>query len=302
MREWLDNKSGAALVVLATGLGKTFVAGTAIRRMANQHPEFRVLVLAHSIPLLHQLEGAFWPFLRKEEATITAESHEKFSWDVLEEMPFVFGSRDTFASRVGQGHSLPEFDLVLVDECHHLMTSEYDLVLDKLGVGTTGGPFLLGLTATDWRPDGTSLQPLFGDPVAYVDLIYGLKQGFLTNVDYRMYTSNIDWDALRQERDGTYSPKRMNKTLFVQEWDNAVVDHIHDAWDELKNSGKTPRCIVFCTRKDYADQITNQLNALGFTRAEAIYSGKRGGGGPQQVAVGVLEWRDWDPCRCRCVE
>ncbi len=272
--KWLADKSGSALVVLATGLGKTFVAATAIRRIANLHDGAKVLVLAHTNPLLRQLEKAFWPFLRKEEATLIANGEEAFSWELLERTPFVFASRDTLAARIVDGATLPEFDLVLVDECHHLGARTYDAILRELHVGEEEGPFLLGLTATDWRPDGSSLESLFGDPVCRVDLVSGLKSGFLTNVDYRMFTTNIDWDALQEERGGNYSAKRINRTLFINEWDDAVVGHVRSAWDELAASGATPRGIVFCSTIDHAKKMVEQLNAMGFTRSEALYSGR----------------------------
>mgnify|MGYP001243533120 CR=1 FL=1 len=272
--EWIDNHSGSALVVFATGLGKTFVAATAIRRIANQHAGLKVLVLAHTNALLRQLEKAFWPFLRKEEGTLIAYGEEEFSWDLLERTPFVFASRDTLASRIVAGQRLHRFDLVLVDECHHLGAQSYDAIMDELGVGDADGPFLMGLTATDWRPDGCSLEALFGDPVAKMDLVSGLKSGFLTNVDYRMFTDNIDWEALRRARGGNYAPKRINRTLFIQEWDDAVIGHVQSAWDEIAAAGGAPRGIVFCSTIDHAKRMVEQLNAVGFTRSEALYSGK----------------------------
>ncbi len=126
--EWLADNSGSALVVLATGLGKTFVAATAIRRIANMHDGAKVLVLVHTNPLLRQLEKAFWPFLRQEEGTLIANGEEEFSWELLERTPFVFASRDTLAARIVDGATLPEFDLVLVDECHHLGAKTYDAI------------------------------------------------------------------------------------------------------------------------------------------------------------------------------
>jgi len=63
--EYNRNRHGSALVVLATGLGKTFVAAEALRRALPENG--RVLVLAHTVDLVLQLERAFWPFLRKSQ-------------------------------------------------------------------------------------------------------------------------------------------------------------------------------------------------------------------------------------------
>ncbi len=60
------------------------------------------------------------------------------------------------------------------------------------------GAFLVGMTATPWRPDGRALSRWFDSPVVDIDLIRGLREGYLSNVDYRMYTDNINWEALAQ--------------------------------------------------------------------------------------------------------
>jgi superfamily II DNA or RNA helicase len=271
--KWLENPSSNALVVLATGLGKTFVAATAIRRILNQAPKQRVLVLAHTNVLVRQLEKSFWPFLNKNEETLIANSEEKFDPLRLADAKYVFASRDTLVSLINKGERIPNFDIILVDECHHLGAATYDLLLEELDVGSAEGPFLMGLTATDWRPDGSRLAGIFNDPVCNIDLIQGLRSGFLTNVDYRMFTDNIDWAALRQERGGEYSPKRINKTLFIKEWDDAVVKRLKESWKELLEMGAKPRCIIFCSTIDHAKRISSQINATGIAPSEALYSG-----------------------------
>jgi superfamily II DNA or RNA helicase len=268
----LDKPHGSALVVLATGLGKTFVAAESIRRMRSESQ--RVLVLAHTVDLVLQLERAFWPFLRPTEKTAVVTGNDRPS-DLgdLTQFTHVFATRDSLSSMMDQGVALPKFDYVIVDECHHLGAQVYEQVLEGLGVGSQEGPFLLGLTATPWRPDGDGLDHRFTEPVISVDLVRGLKDGFLANVDYRMFTDNIDWAQLENLQGEYLSPKSINRTLFIEEWDDAVVDRLHEAWLELGGSG---RAIVFCGTIDHAIRMASRINALGFTNARAIYSGGKG--------------------------
>jgi superfamily II DNA or RNA helicase len=102
-----------------------------------------------------------------------------------------------------------------------------------------------------------------------IDLIRGLRNEFLANVDYRIYTDNVDWDALRELRGDRFSPRAINRTLFIDEWDDAVVARTREAWEEL---GGTGRGIVFCGTIDHAERVAARINALGFTHAEPIYS------------------------------
>jgi superfamily II DNA or RNA helicase len=277
----LSDSSGSALVVLATGLGKTFVAAEAIRRMRKPHQ--RVLVLAHTTDLVLQLEKAFWPFLSKEEMTCIFMGNDKPNYiSDLELYPYIFATRDSIDSARKAGESLPRFDYVVVDECHHLGAETYERVLDYLEVGETDGPFLLGLTATPWRPDGSNLTHRFSDPVVSVDLARGLQEGYLANVDYRIYTDNIDWTSLKNITGSSFSPKEINRTLFIREWDDAVVNRLAEAWAEL---GKSARGIVFCGTIDHALSMERKINAMGITKAKAIYSGSKTNNAPNLSTV-----------------
>lgn len=274
VKNWQENKSGRALIVMATGLGKTFVGASAIRRILNlSTSRQRVLVLAHKRSLLLQLERAFWPFLSANEETMIVKGGEELNPKLFKEASFVFGMRQKLDSMIEQGTSLPRFDIVLVDECHHAGTNSYNRIFEELEVGEPGGPFLIGLTATDWRPSGAPLEPIFGDAVARVDMLKGLRMGYLTDVDYRMYTDNLDWEQLTTNHEGIYNPKQISKSIFITEWDNAVAGKIKSAWDEIKSEGTQPRGIIFCANIRAADRMARQINAMNFTKAAAIHSG-----------------------------
>ena len=277
------NDQKRAMVVLATGLGKTFVAAEAIRRIGKIH-SVRILVLAHTNPLVYQLERSFWKFMTKDQRSIVWNGMETpYQWQ-LSQYEYVFACIDSVESYIDSEKSLPDFDIILIDECHHAGSNTYLKVLDELGAGKGTGPFLIGLTATPWRPDDRQLEDIFGDPVVSIDMIEGMKQGFLSNVDYRMYTDNINWGALRNLEGKSFTPKQINRTLFIDEWDDSVVYELKNAWNEQIN----PRAIVFCGTIDHARIMCQKLNALGFCNAKAIYSGNASGGMTQYEKNRVL--------------
>ena len=256
-----------ALVVLATGLGKTFVAAESIRRICAIEKK-RILICAHTNDLVYQLERAFWPFLKPSQKTLVWNNYEPQDIDSLEKTDYVFACIDTVYNHLNNRKSLPQFDILLVDECHHVGSSMYDKVFDFLNAGSPNGTFALGLTATPWRSDEIQISRYFGEPKISMDIIYGLKNGFLTNIDYRFFTNNIDWRSLRNIKGKSFSPKQINRTLFINQWDDSVVDTFHDAWNEQSN----PRAIIFCGTIEHAITMKNKVNALGFCKAEAIYS------------------------------
>lgn len=268
MKVYSEGQVRKALIVLATGLGKTFVAAEALRRI-NASCQIRLLlVLAHSNELIYQLERAFWPFLKASQTTVIWNGYERPSPAEMAKASCVFACLDSVFEQVNRGGDLPPFEVVLVDECHHAGAMMYQRVMRELRAGQTGGPFLIGLTATPWRPDDTDLQTYFGEPVVSVDLVTGLRRGFLTNVDYRMYTDNINWNALGDLKGKTFSPRAINRTLFINQWDDAVVYELQAAWKEQPK----PRAIVFCGTIDHAITMRDKINALGFCSAAAIYS------------------------------
>lgn len=260
-----------ALVVMATGLGKTFVAAESVRRIRANNP-CKVLVCAHTNDLVYQLEKAFWPFLKPSEKTLIWNSYERPTAEMLDGADMTFACVDSVSGWIEAGKELPDYGILLVDECHHVGSSMYDRVFDALSAGKPGGSFALGLTATPWRPDETDLTQYFGEPRVTIDMVTGLNKEFLANVDYRMYTDNINWDALQNVQGHSFSPKQINRTLFINQWDDSVVYTLRDAWSEQPN----PRAIVFCGTIEHALIMRDKINTLGFCKAEAIYSGNAG--------------------------
>jgi superfamily II DNA or RNA helicase len=153
----------AALIVMATGLGKTqeFCA-------VAKHWDGDVLILAHRDELIEQA--------RARVERMTGEFVE------LEQGPF-FSSRKTRIV-VGSVQSLhakrlkrlgpDRFSLIIIDEAHHATAPSYQRILDFFH-----GARVLGVTATPDRSDEKALGKVF-DEVAYVfDISEGIEAGYL---------------------------------------------------------------------------------------------------------------------------
>lgn len=269
---WNDDKK-SGMVVMATGLGKTFTAAESIRRIGLDRT-IKTLVLAHTNELVYQLERAFWPFLNHSQRTAVWNGYERPALEVMANADMVFACHKSVAEHLKRFGDMPDFDMILIDECHHVGGSMYLDIIERTNAGKVHGPYLLGLTATPWRPDDIDLEQYFGSPLASVDIVHGLKNGFLADVDYRMHTDNIDWENLAKIKGDRFSPKYINRTLFITEWNDAVIDEIRNVWDEVDR----PRALVFCGTIDHAITMRDKINSLGFCRAEALYSNTVGYG------------------------
>jgi superfamily II DNA or RNA helicase len=266
----INNTSGRALVVMATGLGKTRVVFEAIRRISGGK-RLKVLAIAHTNELVCQIEKASWPYLRASQETAIWNGIERQNESSLSRADFVFACVNTVDAYLRKGGDMPDFDVLFVDECHHAGNDGmYARIFEKILAGRLGGPFLVGVTATPWRSDESHIREFFGEPLVSVDMVTGLRRGYLSNVDYRMYATNIDWERLKiiGSKKRGLSPKRINRTLFINEWDDSVVEEIRTAWNEQAS----PRVIVFCGTVDHAVTMAEKINALHFCRAEALYA------------------------------
>lgn len=265
LQAYTDPYENKALIVLATGLGKTFVAAESMRRI-HKIKRSRILVLAHTNPLVYQLDQSFWPFLFPSQSTVVWNGYEHPSKEVLQKSDMVFACVDTVYEALKSGEEY-SFDIVIVDECHHAGSDTYRYVLDRLEAGSEGC-FLLGLTATPWRPDEKDITDIFGTPRIQIDMIFGMKHGYLANVDYRIHTNNIDWESIKTLKGKQFSPKQINRTLFINQWDDAVVEEFKKAWYEQIG----PRAIVFCGTIEHAEIMRDKINALAFCNAAALHS------------------------------
>ncbi|MCI0673808.1 MAG: DEAD/DEAH box helicase family protein, partial [Myxococcaceae bacterium] len=179
----------AGLVVLATGLGKTWLSA-----FDSDRPEFRrVLFVAHREEILSQ---ALQTFRR-----IRPQSHLG-RYDGSEKMPdaeVLFASIQTLGKQAHLERFAPDaFDYIVVDEFHHASARTYRRLLEHFTP-----KFLLGLTATPERTDGGDLLQLCGENlVLRCDLVEGVRRELLCPfhyfgvpdlVDYR----NIPWRNTR---------------------------------------------------------------------------------------------------------
>ena len=124
MNAYFGGGENRCLVVMATGLGKTFVAAESVRRIrANKRRQ--VLVCAHTNDLVYQLERAFWPFLKPSETTLIWNAYERPTFEQLESVDFAFACVDSVSAWLQSGRELPDYGILLIDDIDTSLQSEY---------------------------------------------------------------------------------------------------------------------------------------------------------------------------------
>jgi superfamily II DNA or RNA helicase len=150
----------AGIWQVATGVGKTFAAGRYMKDGARQHGR-RYLFLVHRDILAQQSAEEF----KDLGLNFAVEQADRRAVDLigsLSDVEVVIGSKDSMqGSRLA---SWPKdfFTDIVMDECHLGASRTFGNVLEHFDY-----QFLLGLSATPYRLDGTQLfgpaKSLFGD-------------------------------------------------------------------------------------------------------------------------------------------
>ncbi|MFI9008510.1 restriction endonuclease [Actinosynnema sp. NPDC053489] len=249
---------GRALLVLATGLGKTVVAGEVIAGHLARFPDDQVLVVAHAKDLVHQLERALWRHLPKTVPTrlLTGDTRP----DDLSGLTCATVGSALNAARFGYRPAL-----VMVDEAHHL--SADGQYVELLGLLERARQF--GVTATPWRGDAHDISHQFGLACFTLDIEEGMRRGYLAQVDYQIFVDNVDWDVVRQASEHAYGLGELNARLFLPQRDEAIRDQIAAAWTRVT----APRAIVFCRTVEHAERMADVLRRTPlWSGAEALHA------------------------------
>lgn len=254
-----SNGRKKSLFIVATGLGKTVIASTAANLLIKKGLK-KVLVLCHSVDLAQQLQKEFWSQIPKSIPTRLFMSGEPpVPIDGIN-----FGLYQTLYGYLS-GINEDAFDLIIVDEAHHALANAFSSCIDYLTP-----KHLIGMTATPWRGDGATIDSIFGEPIAKVSLVDGMRMGFLAKVDYRLMCDNINWDEVPKLAKKSLSIKDLNKRLFLPQRDEAVIESIKKACLEQAN----PRIAIFSPSKVHAEEFARKLSLAGISAASASIDDK----------------------------
>lgn len=247
--------SGRGQLVLATGLGKTVIMAETVASLLRDDrvPDGRVLVLAHTRPLVDQLIQAFWHQLPKWVATHRfADQENPAYWEGI-----TFATIQSISRNLDR---LPEFGLVIVDEAHHIGAATFQEAIDALRPR-----MLAGVTATPWRGDGYDIDRLLGPALIRMGISEGLQGGYLSDVDYRLLADNVDWNFVQEASRHNYSLSQLNRKLLLPTRDDEAARITCDAFQREARRA----AIAYCPSAVHARAFAAAIRQYGL-RAEAI--------------------------------
>ncbi|TDE33729.1 DUF3427 domain-containing protein [Antarcticimicrobium sediminis] len=258
-----QNGQRAGLVVLATGLGKTWLAAFDTIETKAQ----RILFVAHREEILTQAMAAFRRI--RPEATLGRYTGTEKSADA----DILFASIQTLG-RIGHLRQFTpdHFDYIIVDEFHHAAARTYQALIRHFTPR-----FLLGLTATPDRSDGADLLGLCGENLVYsCDLFRGIDEGHLSPFHYFGVPDDVDYAQIPW-RSGQFDPTALETVLATQA-------RARNALEQYRDKAQGP-AIGFCCSMRHADFMAELFNAEGI-RAVSVHSGP--GSAPRASSLAAL--------------
>lgn len=236
----LEEQYDKALVVLATGLGKTYLAAFFAKKFN------RVLFIAHREELLHQAERSFQHVFPNKKTGIYNGTEKN------KEADFIFASVFTLGTEVHlQNFSPDEFDLIVIDEFHHAVTSTYEQIRSYFSP-----KFLLGITATPDRLDNKDVYSLCDGNVAIsIDFLEAIRQNWLSPFAYYGTYDDTDYRKISWRNNGYDADELLGAQLQT-----TYADTVLQAWKTHKQT----RTIGFCSSIKQAEFLSSYFNEAGY--------------------------------------
>lgn len=276
--EALENAHRHALLVMATGTGKTRTAIALIDFLKRAGWIKNVLLLADRRELVKQAYGEFKKHLPNESLCNLLEEKEDRSariyFSTYQTMlgfvqpkpgnPFVFGV----------GH----FDLIIIDEAHRSIYRKYGLIFQYFDT------LLVGLTATPKAEVDRDTYRFFklkrGIPTFAYEYETAVKDGYLVpvkpvEVKLKFLVNGIDRSELTPEEQEDYDEQvrpltksdkvekgALNRWLFNRDTVVKVLEHLMEKGIKVKGGDVLGKTIIFARTQKHAEFIVQVFDEM----------------------------------------
>lgn len=235
------NKKNKALVISATGTGKTYLSAFDAKAF---NPK-KLLFVVHRLTIAKDSLKTFRSVFGKDK-TMGLYSGKKRELDC----DFVFStiqtiSKSTHLEKFSKNH----FDYIIIDETHRSGADSYLRLIEHFEPN-----FLLGMTATPERTDGNDIFKLFDHNIAYeIRLNRAMEEEMLSSFHYFGVTDLLI--------DNTEIEEITDFNLLIS---NERVNRIIEKASFYGSDNGITRGLVFCSRKHEAIELSALFNLNGY--------------------------------------
>lgn len=230
-----------ALLISATGTGKTYASAFTVRKIAPR----RVLFLVHREQIALQAMASFKRVLGGgfgDFGLYSGHRHDsgaKYTFATMQTM-----SKDENLAAFG-----PEaFDFIIIDEVHRAGAASYQKIMSFFKPR-----FWFGMTASPDRPDGFDIYKLFDNNIAYeIHLQTALENDLLCPFHYYGITDlEVDGEKIEDERS------------FNLLTSDARVEHVLREARYFRFSGERVKGLAFCSTNRECEELARKFTKRG---------------------------------------
>lgn len=234
----------AFLIVLPTAAGKSRIVEEDIQKFAAGKEQFRALILAPN-------------------TNIIADWKERIDKDLQPLQNRIDIKTYSYAVRHYHEKTRDYYSYIVVDEAHHAVAPMLKRVIQYYAP-----EFLVGLTATDQRPDKKRLEEIFGNYTTELSLKDAMEKGVVARANVYRIKTNIDLSHVRFNGKD-YVNADLEKSVRVTSRNELIVNVLKDYFTE-GDAGKR-QGIIFCINKAHTKEMARLLNAADISAQD--YSG-----------------------------
>lgn len=266
-----------ALVVMATGAGKTRAVIALADLLMRCNWAKRILFLADRVALVKQATNAFKAFLPDSSPVNLVTEKNSEGRVFLSTYPTMMGLIDE-ATDGQKRFSVGHFDLIVIDEAHRSVYQKYRAIFEYFD------SYLVGLTATPKDEIDHNTYGLFdlerGVPTDAYALDNAVADGYLVppkavSVPLKFQREGIkyddlsedekeQWDSLEWNDDGIppaeVDPAALNKWLFNTDTVDKVLTHVMTRGQKVAGGDRLGKTIVFAKNNEHAEFIAERFN------------------------------------------
>lgn len=242
-RLW-DSGKRKALLISATGTGKTYASAFALRHASPR----RALFLVHREQIAKQaIKSYINVFGETKKFGLLSGNNRNFDADYL------FATMQMMAKpEIHRMFRQDEFDIIVIDEAHRAGASSYQTIMEYFEPR-----FWLGMTASPERTDNFDVYQLFEHNIAYeIRLQQAMEENLLCPFHYFGIT---DLTINGEIFDDNTSLKHFSHLVSEQR-----IDYIIDQIEYYGFCGERVKGLVFCSRKEEARELSDKFNILGY--------------------------------------
>ena len=240
LKELISKGQSRALLVSATGTGKTYAAAFAVREFAPK----RILFLVHREQIARKSMESFRRVIGNRRTYGVLSGTQK---DYRED--YLFSTVQTLSRKHIYSQFAPDhFDWIIIDEVHRAAADSYQQIFDYFKP-----KFWLGMSATPQRTDGKSIYELFDHNVAcQITLKEALEEDLLCPFHYYAL------DDVNVSDQTALDPKDFNRLV-----EDERIRHILREADYYGWSGPRRKGLMFVSTLKEAEALSAKLNEKG---------------------------------------